>query len=288
MSKVQHRETGSANAKRPSNISPLNVGIAGLGVIGKAVAQALDRGIDGFVLEAVSSGRAERARAVLGQLKRAVPLVSTEELAQRCDLVVECAPASAFLEIAVPVLSARRQLVTVSAAALIENMHVVEIATASGGRIILATGALLGLDAVRAAAEGHIHSVEMVTHKPPRSLVGAPYLVKRAIDVSALSEPLKVFEGSAREGAGGFPANVNVAAALALAGIGPDRTRLQIWADPTKERNTHSIRVDADSARFEMTIENVPTPENPGTGKVTALSVIAAIKSLTSVLRVGT
>jgi aspartate dehydrogenase len=287
MSKVQNHEAGR-KAEVVRKISSLNVGIAGLGVIGKAVAQALDGGIDGFVLKAISSGRVERAHAAISQLKRSVPLVSAEALAQQCDLVVECAPASAFLEIAVPVLSAGRQLVTVSAAALIENMHVVEIARAHGGRIILATGALLGLDAVRAAAEGHIHSVEMVTRKPPRSLLGAPYLVKRAIDVSALSEPLKVFEGSAREGAAGFPANVNVAAALALAGIGPDRTRLQIWADPTKERNTHSIQVDADSARFHMTIENVPTPENPGTGKVTALSVIAAIKSLNNILRVGT
>ncbi len=288
MREVQNREAGSTRASSVRSNSPLNVGIAGLGTIGKAVAHALDRGLDGFVLRAVTSGRAESALIAIGKLKRTVPLVSAQELAQRCDLVVECAPAGAFLEIAGPVLSAGRLLVTVSAAALIENMHVVEIAKAHGGRIILATGALLGLDAVRAAAEGKIHSVEMVTRKPPKSLLGAPYLEKRAIDVSALSEPLKVFEGSAREGAAGFPANVNVAAALALAGIGPDRTRLQIWADPTKERNTHSIRVDADSVRFQMTIENVPTTENPGTGKVTALSVIAAMKSLTNFLRVGT
>jgi aspartate dehydrogenase len=100
-------------------------------------------------------------------------------------------------------------------------------------------------------------------------------------------EPLKVFDGSAREGARGFPANVNVAAALALAGVGPDRTRLQIWADPTRTRNTHTIKVDADSVRFEMTIENIPTEEKPGTGRVTALSVIAALRSLTTPLRIG-
>jgi len=101
-------------------------------------------------------------------------------------------------------------------------------------------------------------------------------------------EPLKVFEGSAREGTKGFPANVNVAAALSLAGIGPDRTRLEIWADPTVTRNTHTIRVEADSVRFEMTIENVPSEENPRTGKLTALSVIAALKGLVTPLRIGT
>jgi aspartate dehydrogenase len=78
-----------------------------------------------------------------------------------------------------------------------------------------------------------------------------------------------------------------VAAALALAGIGPDRTELEIWADPSLNRNTHTIKVDTDGVPFEMTIENVPTPEKPGTGRVTAPSVIAALESLTSVLRIG-
>lgn len=265
----------------------MKVGIAGFGVIGKAVAQALERGIEGAELEAVTSGDQAKALAALAVLKRPVDLVTPDVLAARCDVIVECAPTAAFMQIVVPALAAGRQIVTVSAAALIENMGVVDAARATGGRIILATGALLGLDAVRAAAEGEIYSVTMVTRKPPRSLLGAPYLERNGIDVRELADPLLVFSGSAREGASGFPANVNVAASLALAGIGPDRTRLDIWADPTKVRNTHTITVDADSVRFEMTIENVPTPEKPGTGKVTALSVIAALKSLTSTLRVG-
>jgi aspartate dehydrogenase len=266
----------------------LKVGIAGFGVIGKKVGRVLDAGLEGFALEAVTSGHADKARMELKGFHHAVDVVNAGELARRCDIIVECAPTHAFMDIVVPALKAGRQVITVSAAALIENMAVVDIARAYRGRIILATGALLGFDAVRAAAEGEIFSVDMVTRKPPKSLFGAPFLEKRGIDIRNLTEPLKVFEGSAREGAAGFPANVNVAAALALAGVGPDRTRLTIWADPTKTRNTHTIKVDADSVRFEMTIENVPTPEKPGTGKVTALSVIAALKSLSSSLRVGT
>jgi aspartate dehydrogenase len=96
-----------------------------------------------------------------------------------------------------------------------------------------------------------------------------------------------VFVGSARDGARGFPANVNVAAALSLAGIGAERTRLEIWADPGVSRNTHRIVVEADSARFEMTIENVPSEANPRTGKITALSVLAALRALTATLKVG-
>jgi aspartate dehydrogenase len=97
-----------------------------------------------------------------------------------------------------------------------------------------------------------------------------------------------VFEGNAADGARGFPANVNVAAALGLAGIGPERTRLEIWADPAVERNTHDIHVEADSARFSLHIENIPSAENPRTGRITALSVIACLRGLASPLRVGT
>jgi aspartate dehydrogenase len=166
-------------------------------------------------------------------------------------------------------------------------MHIVDVARAHGGRIIMATGALLGLDAVRAAAQSEIYSVTMITRKPPKSLKGAPHLDTLGIDVMALTEPLMLFDGSARDGARGFPANVNVAAALALAGIGPDRTKLQIWADPSLERNTHTIKVEADSARFQLMIENVPSVEKPGTGRITALSMIAALEGLVSPLRVG-
>ena len=147
---------------------------------------------------------------------------------------------------------------------------------------------LVVVGAVRAAALGTIHSVTMVTRKPPKSLVKAEHVVRNGIALAALDAPLKIFEGSAREGAIAFPANVNVAAALGLAGIGPDRTRLEIWADPALERNTHFITVDADSARFTLSIENVPTDENPGTGRITALSVIAALRALVTPLHIGT
>jgi aspartate dehydrogenase len=167
-------------------------------------------------------------------------------------------------------------------------MDLVERAKETGARLVLPTGALIGLDAVRAAAEGEIASVTLETRKPPRGLAGAPYLVDNDISVEHLNTAKKVFEGNAREAAKGFPANVNVAAALSLAGIGPDRTSVQIWADPEVTRNTHTIRVEADSARFTMTIENIPTEENPKTGKITALSVIATLRRLTAPLTAGT
>ena len=106
--------------------------------------------------------------------------------------------------------------------------------------------------------------------------------------MDGLNAAKKVFDGTAAQVAIGFPANVNVAAALGLAGIGADQTKLEIWADPRLTRNTHTIKVDADSARFEMTIENVQTEENPGTGEITALSVIACLRRLINPISVGT
>jgi aspartate dehydrogenase len=150
------------------------------------------------------------------------------------------------------------------------------------------TGALLGLDAVQAAAEGHISRIHMITRKPPNGLDGAPYLVEHGISVAGLDQALRVFTGTAREAARGFPANVNVAAALALAGIGPDKTTIEIWADPAVDRNIHRIEVEADAARFTLQIENVPSDDNPKTGRLTPLSVIALLRKLSSPLAIGT
>ena len=268
--------------------TPLTVAVGGLGAIGLEVARALDRGIHGLELAAVSARDRDKAKRNLADFAKPVPVIGLAELAGHAQIVVECAPAAVFAEVAEPAVEAGRTLVTVSCGALLERMDLIERARATGARILIPTGALLGLDAVRAAAEGRVHSVRMVTRKPPGSLAGAPYLVERGIELDDLAEARKVFDGTAREGARGFPANVNVAAALSLAGIGPDETRLEIWADPAQTRNTHRIVVEAEAARFEMSIESVPSEENPRTGKLTPLSVIATLRGLTAPLRVGT
>jgi aspartate dehydrogenase len=118
-------------------------------------------------------------------------------------------------------------------------------------------------------------------------LRGAPFIVQNDINIDELRTPLKLFQGTARQAAKGFPANLNVAVALSLAGIGPDRTMVEIWADPAVTRNTHRVEVEADSARFSMSIENVPS-ENPRTGLITALSVIALLRKQRAPLRIGT
>ncbi|MCF3933738.1 aspartate dehydrogenase [Acuticoccus sp. M5D2P5] len=252
-----------------------------------AVIEALDAGIPGCELAAVSMRDTASAAERLAHLSAPVPVVEVAALEPLADIVVECAPAAIFAAIAEPVLRAGKTVVALSAGAILSNEHLVAIARENGGQIIVPTGALLGLDAVTAAAEGEIHAVRMVTRKPPAGLVGAPYLVENGIAIEGAREPIRVFRGTPREAAKGFPANLNVAVALSLAGIGPDRTTLEIWADPSVERNCHEIEVEADSARFSMRIENIPS-ENPKTGRITALSVIACLRKLGAPMRVGT
>jgi aspartate dehydrogenase len=265
----------------------LRVAIAGLGPIGKKVAEALDRGIDGLVLAAVSVQDPEKHRDWLGHLKTPPAVLPIEKLVDVADIVIECAPAKLVRSIVAPFLTSGKTAIVLSAGALLENEDLIGLAKQNGGQIVVPTGALIGLDAVTAAALGEIHSVRMVTRKPVQGLAGAPYLVENNIDIEQITEPLRIFEGTAREAAKGFPANLNVAVALSLAGIGPDRTRLEIWADPALTRNVHRVEVESDSARFSMSIENVPS-ENPKTGRITALSVIAFLRKQRAALRVGT
>src|SRR5215468_4481049 len=263
------------------------IAIGGLGAIGRVLARKLADGLPGVELACAASGDKVRARSWLEDQKIDCPVVEFEEFPKHADLAIECAPASLIERICRPMLEAGKQVMVLSCGALLPRPDLVELAKAHGGRIIVPTGALLGLDAVAAAAEGTIHSVKMTTRKPPVGLVGAPYLVKHNISVEGLNTAKLVFSGTAREAAAGFPANVNVVAALSLAGVGPDRTTIEIWADPGVTRNCHAIEVDADSARISLSIENIPS-ENPKTGRITALSVIAALRKLNAPLRVGT
>src|SRR5208283_2249479 len=182
------------------------VAIAGFGAIGKVVAQHLDRGIDGLTLAAVSARDAARAEAAISGFARPVPVLPLARLGEEADIVVECAPAAVLRELAEPALAHGRMVMVLSCGALLDHFDLVDLARRHGGRILVPSGALLGLDAVAAAAQSRISSVHMVTRKPPQGLAGAPYLEANAIDVIGLSEPKRVFAGTAREAARGYRA----------------------------------------------------------------------------------
>ena len=267
---------------------PLRVAIAGLGAIGKSIAKSLAAGkVPGVVLTAVSAKDHVKAASFVSSLAHPVKVLTMAKLEPEADLVIECAPAALLSEIVTPFLKAKKQVVVLSVGALLFHPELIEAAKTQGGVIHVPTGALIGLDAMIAAAEGTIHTVRMVTRKPPNGLAGAPHLIENNISIEGLTEAKKVFEGNARDAAKGFPANLTVVVALALAGVGPEKTLLEIWADPGVVRNTHTIVVDSDSAKFTMTMENIPS-ENPKTGRIVAQSVIALLRKMQSGFKVGT
>jgi aspartate dehydrogenase len=263
----------------------LKIGIVGLGAIGAAVATRIAPPLE---LVAVSGRESQATAAKCAVLGLLVPATDLATLVAASDVVVDCAVAASFRSVAEASLAAGRVFVTVNAAALLDHLDLVELARAKGGRIVVATGALLALDAVAAAALGRIQSVTMRNRKPPLGLKGAPYIVENGIDLAAIATATCVFRGTARAAAKGFPANVNVAAALSLAGAGPDQTMVEIWADPALTRNVHEFDLVSDSVSFSVRTEGLPSPDNPKTSAIVPLSVLATLQRLASPLRIGT
>ncbi|MEX0343356.1 MAG: aspartate dehydrogenase [Rhizobiaceae bacterium] len=265
------------------------VAIAGLGAIGSPVASELiDGKIPGLRLVAISARDLAKARRRLGPAGVDIPVVAPAEIATHADIVVECLPASAFELVAIPAIEQGRILLVLSAGALLGRQDLIDQARRTGARILVPSGAIIGLDAVNAAVQGQIKSVRIVTRKPPKSLAGAPLVTANKIDLDGLSKPLRIFEGSVTEAIRHFPANVNVAAAVSLAGIGPDRTMIEVFADPTIERNMQSLHVESNCSTFSLSIESIPSPDNPRTGLMTPLSVLAALRRLVAPISVGT
>lgn len=266
----------------------LRVGIAGLGAIGSAVAQKLvSNALPGCCLVAASARNRVQGLAVLDRIGADCPLVNLSELVESADVIVECLPPELFFSIAEPTLARGRTLISLSVGALLENLDLLDRFEGTGARVLVPTGAILGLDVIRAAAEGTIHSVRIITRKPPAGLVGAPFIEANAIALPTEGSAVKIFSGTVRESIRAFPKNVNVAAAVSLAGIGPERTMIEVWVDPKIDRNMHRVELDSDIACCVMEIESLPSPQNPRTSGITPLSVIALLKRLTATMVVG-
>src|SRR5271166_6206917 len=183
----------------PMRHKPMRVAIGGFGAIGKAVARRLDRGIEGLTLASVSARDTAQAAAAMTDFSKPVPVVPLARLGEEAEIVVECAPAAVLRDIAEPALAQGRIVMVLSCGALLDNFDLVDLARRHGGRVLVPTGALLGLDAVAAAAEGEIARVHMITRKPPGGLAGAPYLAQHGIALDNLDAATCVFSGTARE-----------------------------------------------------------------------------------------
>ncbi|MBM3224776.1 MAG: DUF108 domain-containing protein, partial [Candidatus Tectomicrobia bacterium] len=228
----------------------MRIGLVGLGIIGQALARAIDQGEIAAELTAVHSRNQDKARAFLQTLQHPAAVVALAEVIARCDLVVEAATQEVLTAMTPTVLQAGKDLMMLSVGALLEHPEWVPLAAQHRCRLYVPSGAIVGLDGLKGACIGQVDTVTITTRKPPQGLEGAPYVVAQHIDVYAFSTDTVIFEGSARDACQGFPANVNVAAAISLAGIGPDRTRIRILVAPGSTRNMHDVEVVGEFGRL--------------------------------------
>jgi aspartate dehydrogenase len=248
------------------------IGIAGLGAMGRTVAKALQDGIPG--LELIAAADINPPPGI------DIPILSFTDLARACDLIVECLPAAIVPELTKEIFNNNKDLIIISSAALLIHPEILEQQRRSQSRIYVPSGALAGLDGVRALMQMGIKSATIISTKHPLGFTGAPYIREKNIDLSAITEKQMIFSGNALEAARAFPANVNVAATLSLAGLGPEKTQVQIWADPGAKSNRHEIMTHGEFSTIRSSVENTPDPANPKTSMLAAYSIISLLKGL--------
>lgn len=262
----------------------IKVGIIGCGTIGAEIAKACNGRLkDMLELVGVYDIDQDRAKPVFAKVSK-----SQSELIGTADLIVESASSSVSAGILKECIESGKSCMVMSVGGLLGNEKLLDKAAEKGVKVFIPSGALCGIDGLKAASTGNIESVTLTTRKPPRGLAGAPYLKDKGIDVSAIKSETTVFEGSAAEAVKGFPQNVNVAAVLSIAGIGAKRTVVRIVSSPEYRSNTHELEVRGDFGRIFTATSNVPSEANPRTSAMAVFSAIATLESAASSVRIGT
>ena len=272
---------------------PLRIALLGGGTIaGLVLEQARDGALPGVEIVALAGRRTDSPAASLARQFGVEYLIGAKALlALRSDAVLEAASHEAVREHLVALLEAGIGVVVLSAGALADDAlrEAAEAASLrTGALLFVPSGGIGGLDALRTACLAGVDEVSIQVAKPPAAWKGIPYVERSGVSLDRLDGPVILFEGAAREGVPHFPQNVNIAAVLALAGVGMDRTRLKVVADPALTLNTHTIRVSGRSGRFTVVLENVPSPDNPKTSWLACYSGLAALRALRDSVRYGT
>jgi aspartate dehydrogenase len=267
----------------------VRVGLLGGGVIARLF---LNHRTDDVEIVAVV-GRSETSRGKALAREFGVPFVvgMQELIARRPEIVIEAASHDAVREHVETLLSSAIAVIVLSGGALCDDALRERLERASRERrvpLYVPSGGIGGLDALKAACAAGVDEVSIAVTKPPAAWKGIPYVERLEIDLDRLAGPVTLFEGSAREGVPHFPANVNIAAVLSLAGVGFDRTRLKVVADPALRFNTHFITVRGKTGTIDLRFESVPSPDNPKTALLACYSALAAFRQFGSPVRYGT
>lgn len=274
----------------------MNVGLIGCGAIGLTLARAIVDGKAGYSkLTAVcdiDKTRLENFKKEFSSNDLHFTMDVDEIIKHKeIDLVIEAASRIVVKEVAEKVLENGKDMLIMSVGALCDDKLfniIKEMAIKNKVKIYIPSGAICGLDGVKGASIGNIYYAQITSTKHPRSLAGAPYVVENQIDLSNLIAPAIIFEGSARQAIDGFPKSVNVAIALSIAGIGVDKTKVTIIANPNATRTCHEIKVEGDFGELTTKVRNHVHPNNPKTSYLAALAAIRTIKNLSDPIKLGT
>jgi len=260
-------------------MTKMKVGLVGCGNIGADLCISLQRGDIPAEIVALNDVDEKRAQLMKRTFQLNAQVCSLDETAARADFIVECAVAGAVKDVVETAIRHHRDCLVMSVSGFMAHPELFDQAKAHCVKIRVPSGAICGLDGIRAAMQAGLHSVTLTTRKPPKGLMGAPYLVANNIDISNLPDAKVIFEGNALEAAKAFPANVNVAAALSLAGIGPMETKVRVIADPKATENMHEVTAEGAFGRLQTTTVNLPSPRNPKSSYLASLSACAELRA---------
>lgn len=269
----------------------ITVGLVGCGAIGTRLAHTVEQEFYGLArIVALYDVQVRLAHQLAQQLKRSHPApCSLPQLIRRSQFIIEAASVSAVRRVVPAVLRAKKRVLVMSVGGLLEGSLWRRILRSREARVHVPSGALAGLDGIKAMAVGKIYRISLTTRKPPAGLVEAPYVKRKKLRLSKLRKPMLLLEGSARTVVRAFPQNANVAAALALAaGPAGRRLRVRILADPGIRRNIHEVDAEGEFGRLHCRIENVPSVRNQKTSEQAILSAIAVLRGIFSPVAIGT
>lgn len=262
------------------------IALLGCGAMGTQIALAIDSGKIPATLTHVYDKSKEASESLVSKLKNKPQIVENSHLlsSNPIDLVVEAASQDAVKDVALSILQNRKDLLIMSAGAMLDE-SVFEVLTDACKEfkktIYLPSGAIAGLDAIKSVKK-ELESVTLITTKHPNSLKGAKFFETSKIDIDNISEKTIIFEGASKEAVKLFPANINVAALISLVGIGSEKTKVRIIADPNTDKNTHEIEAKGKFGKLLLKIENVPDENNPKTSRLAILSAIERLRAICS------
>ena len=267
--------------------SKLKIGIVGCGTIGSELARFIGTDLKGKAkLVALCDLDKKKALKLSKSFEEKVAVLPLDNLIKKSDFIIEAASKEFAATVVEEAVNQKKDVLVMSVGGLLNSTKLFKIAEKNRCRIFIPSGALCGVDGLKAAQAGRIDKVMLTTRKPPLGLSNAPFVLKNKINLASIDKETIIFEGSAQEAVEGFPQNINVAAVLSLAGVGAQKTRVKIITSPQVTSNSHEVDIKGEFGHLITRTDNLPSPTNPKTSYLAVLSAIATLKNIFSSVKI--